>query len=121
MATCRELAEDKDSVMKVSKLYWELEKNATPTALLLPWLPSPSRRDKARATRELFDMLNRYVDVRRNADEPASDAFDVLISEGADNRSVVGVIHFFPQYLTTCRSLNVHFVVRHGRHLCWSR
>src|ERR1700722_19735383 len=67
MATCEALATDTKTIKKISDLYWKLEKNATPVALLLPWFPSTAKKKKKQATKELYDMMSHYVQLRRKA------------------------------------------------------
>ena len=90
MATCRELATDLDAVTRLQKTYWTLEKSATPTSLLLPWLPSPAKRRKEVATKALFIMLSEYVDIRKAA-VPSPDAIDLLLAEGLNDEAIIGV------------------------------
>lgn len=96
MASCKELADDPKSVQKVNDLFRKLESGATPVALLLgillePWFPNMMKKYKEEATKELYDLLYSYVDARRKADVQNSDPIDVLIADGADNATVVGV------------------------------
>lgn len=91
MATCRELSEDRAAVDRLFDLYWKLEKAATPISILLPWFPGKARKDKKQANTDLYMMLSGYVDTRRSAEEPTSDAIDVLIAQGEDNPAIVGV------------------------------
>ncbi|KII87907.1 hypothetical protein PLICRDRAFT_42425 [Plicaturopsis crispa FD-325 SS-3] len=109
MATCRELSSSRSEVERLSKLYWELEKSATPVKLLLPWFPSKAKKDGENATMGLYMMLNDYVELRRNAKVPSSDAIDVLIQDGTDNPTIIGFI------------LGVVFagVINTGINSCW--
>jgi hypothetical protein len=97
MASCRELAEDREAVARLAKLYWDLEKNTTPASVLLPWIPTPARRAKEAATMGLFMTLSQYIAIRRNAVVPSQDAVDLLIAEGKDDVQVVQVL--FPRSL----------------------
>ncbi|KAJ7709077.1 cytochrome P450 [Mycena olivaceomarginata] len=92
VATCRELADDPGAVSSLSNLYWLLEKGTTPVGVLLPWFPSPARKAREKATAGLFGMLYTYVELRRNAAVPSSDAFDVLISQGTPTEAIVGFV-----------------------------
>ncbi|KAJ7081264.1 cytochrome P450 [Mycena epipterygia] len=92
IATCRELAGDSAAVSSLSDLYWLLEQGTTPVGVLLPWFPSPARKAREKATAELFGMLYTYVELRRNATVPSSDAFDVLISQGASTEVIIGFV-----------------------------
>ncbi|KIM79953.1 hypothetical protein PILCRDRAFT_822816 [Piloderma croceum F 1598] len=92
MTTCEELATDLRMIERMNDLYWKLEKSSTPASLLLPWFPSTARKDKDEATKSLYDILSHYVDLRRKAEEPNSDAIDLLIADGADNVTIVSFV-----------------------------
>ncbi|KAJ7131202.1 cytochrome P450 [Mycena epipterygia] len=110
IASCHELADDPAAVERLSQLYWTLQTSATPIAVLLPWFPSPSRKARQRATAELFAMLHSYVELRRNAAVPSSDAIDVLLAEGTPTDAIIGFI------------LGTIFagVINSGINVCWS-
>jgi hypothetical protein len=91
MATCEELATDVEKIQKMNDLYWKLEKNSTAMSLLLPWFPGTARRNKNEATKSLYTMLYHYVDLRRKAEVPSSDAIDILIADGEDNIAIISV------------------------------
>ena len=77
---------------RLANLYWIVEKSATPVKLLLPWFPGSAKKENARCTKELYEMLNGYVEERRNAPEGlGSDAIDVLISEKVLNPDIIDV------------------------------
>ncbi|KIM88310.1 hypothetical protein PILCRDRAFT_253602 [Piloderma croceum F 1598] len=110
IASCEELADDPRSVEKMSDLYWRLEKSATAVGLLLPWFPGTAKKDKKQASEGLYGLLSYYVDARRKAEVPSSDAIDELIADGADNAIIVEFV------------LNVIFagVVNTGMICCWT-
>ncbi|TFK70165.1 cytochrome P450 [Pluteus cervinus] len=110
MATCDELARDPAAIKHIQSLYWTLEKSATPTALLLPWLPVRANKNKEAATKELFGIFYSYIEKRREAKVPRSDAIDVLLADGLDNTAIVGFI------------LGVVFagVINTGINSCWA-
>jgi sterol 14-demethylase len=91
MATCEELATDVEKIQKMNDLYWTLEKNSTHMSLLLPWFPGTARKNKDEATKSLYTMLCHYVDLRRKAEVPSSDAIDILIADGDDNITIISV------------------------------
>ena len=91
MASCAELAADFKTVDEIQGLYWQLEKSATPTALLLPWLPGPAKKRKERVTKALFTKLHDYVELRKNAAVPSSDTIDVLLGQGVSTSEIVEV------------------------------
>ena len=92
MATCRSLATNRAEVTRLANLYWIVEKSATPVKLLLPWFPSKAKKESARCTRELYKMLDGYVEKQRKTPEGlGSDAIDVLIGEGVKNPDIIQV------------------------------
>jgi sterol 14-demethylase len=101
IASCEELAADPKSVQKMSDLFWKLEKSATPVSLLFPWFPGTGKRNKEQATKDLYVMLSHYVDIRRKAEAPNSDAIDILIANGEDNPAIIGVGLIFI-FIFTC-------------------
>lgn len=102
LASCKELADDPRSVKNMSDLYWKLEKSATAVGLLLPWFPGTAQKDKRQASEGLYGLLSHYVDARRKAEVPSSDAIDELIADGADNTIIVEVcqVFFLPKSTT---------------------
>jgi len=91
MATCAELSDNFKAIEEIQALYWKLEKSATPTALLLPWFPGPAKKRKEQTTKDLYIKLQDYIELRRNADVPCSDAIDILLGEGLSTADIVGV------------------------------
>ncbi|KAF8872702.1 cytochrome P450 [Infundibulicybe gibba] len=83
MATCRELTQDMAVVQRLQ---------CNPTALLLPWLPTRAKKDKNAATQELFTTVDKFVEDRKQAKVPSSDAIDVLLGQGLSNQAIVGFI-----------------------------
>jgi hypothetical protein len=90
MATCHDMTKNDADFKKLTGLIWTLLAGATPTALILPWFPSPSRVKILWADLKVFLMLRNYVEARRHA-EPTSDATDILIAEGKTTRDIVQV------------------------------
>ncbi|KJA20465.1 hypothetical protein HYPSUDRAFT_43159, partial [Hypholoma sublateritium FD-334 SS-4] len=110
MASCDELARDTKEIEKIQELYWVLEKSATPTALLLPWFPGRAKKAKEVATRELYMKFSHYVDLRREAKVPTTDAIDIMIGQGQSNADMIQFI------------LGVIFagVINTGIQSCWA-
>ena len=92
MTTCTELAQNFKEVEDIRRLYTTLVNTSTASALLLPWLPSPSRKKKDLATQELFTKLHHYVELRRKATVPTTiDSFDILLAQGWSNTEIIEV------------------------------
>ena len=115
MASCDELAADPKSVQKMSDLFCKLEKSATPMSLLFPWFPGTAKRNEKQAVKDLYAMLSHYVDVRRKAEAPNSDAIDIFITIGEDNPTIIGVGLVFYFYLHAYYQV----VVRPKCYICW--
>ncbi|KDQ52157.1 hypothetical protein JAAARDRAFT_40504 [Jaapia argillacea MUCL 33604] len=109
MATCQALSSDIPTVKRLYTLYWILEKSATPITLLWPWLPTPTKRGKDKATKDMFDLLDGYVEMRRRADVLGEDALDLLIAEGDSNKAIIQFV------------MGVTFagVINTGMNSCW--
>ena len=72
-------------------LYLALEKSVTPMAILLPWVPSPAKRMRKAATRELYSQVIKHVAARRAAGATTSDAIDILIQNGVSDPIITDV------------------------------
>ena len=110
MASCAELAADFKAVEEIQGLYWQLEKSATPTALLLPWFPGPAKKRKERVTTALFTKLHDYVELRKNAAVPSSDSIDLLLGQGVPTSEIVEVSQL--QYIKSSTEEITTFIVR---------
>lgn len=91
MATSRELLADVKALKRLQHYYWVLEKSATPTALLLPWFPGPSKIRRLLALKNLYFDLLKFVEKRRSATVPNSDAIDFMLAQGKTNEEIIGV------------------------------
>jgi len=78
--------------------------------LLLPRFPGTAKKNKEEATTGLYVMLSHYVDIRRKAEVPNSDAIDILIADGDDNTTIISFV------------LSIVFagVVNTGMISCWT-
>jgi sterol 14-demethylase len=91
MATCRELAEDKQAIQDLRKHFFDMEQSSTPVSVLFPWFPSPAKKLKTKATRELYFLIKKYVAMRREVKVPSSDPIDFLIANGDSDQVIVNV------------------------------
>ena len=116
MATCAELAADLETIGEIQDSYWQLEKSATPTALLLPWFPGPAKKRKERVTKALYTKLYDHVELRKNAAVPSSDAIDVLLGQGVPTPEIIEVSQL--QYTKTNTEGMTRFIVHSRRYFC---
>jgi len=109
MATCQELADDPKKIEELTQHYWNLEKSATPFALLLPWFPGSSKRMKEKSTLALYNLLLKLVQKKRDASS-ALDPIDILIQNGDSDDAIIGTI------------LGIIFagVINTGVNSCWA-
>lgn len=91
-AACREVADDPALVKRVAKLYWDMEKGATPTSVLLPWLPSPARKRKQKATTELYLLFKNLLDKRIEGGRTEDDPAQYLLDEGDSVNDIITFI-----------------------------
>ena|SRR5437016_4157283 len=115
LATCRELSEDQEAVARLAEHYWNLEKSATPVSVLLPWFPGPAKKAKVNATMGLHTLLGSYVQLRRDASTPTTDAIDFLIGQGLSDSSIIQTIMgiIFAGVINT--GITCEFVPMHSR------
>ena len=91
MATCQELAADKQAIADLRRHYFKIEQNTTATSVLLPWFPSPARKAKKKATLELYLLIQKYVTMRREAKTSSSDPIDFFIENGDSDELIIRV------------------------------
>ncbi|KIM37016.1 hypothetical protein M413DRAFT_423833 [Hebeloma cylindrosporum] len=90
LATCKELAEDKTAVQNLMQCYADIDRGASPIAVMFPWFPSAARKAKEKGTLGLYTLLAHFVEKRRNSPVPSTDPIDVLLSQGLSTDSIVG-------------------------------
>jgi sterol 14-demethylase len=91
MGTCRELANNAKTTARLSELIILHEKAVSLLSLMMPWFPGRAKRNKKKTTRELFDLLTHYVDLRRKSRVPSTDSIDMLIAQGYDDATTIAV------------------------------
>ncbi|KAG6819565.1 hypothetical protein H0H93_010695 [Arthromyces matolae] len=104
VSTCSELASDPEAVAKLRRAYSMMEKSASVT-LLLSWLPTKAKRDGETANEDLRSMLRTYVEMRKTATTPGSDAIDLLLSKGLPDDRIVNV-----EFQSSCLIRGINFI-----------
>ena len=92
LASCRELAIDLPTITEMQCHYWVLQTSSTPAAVLFPWFPSPTRQAKKASTKALFTILSNYIEERKKAPLPSSNAIDILLAQGLSNTDIIGFV-----------------------------
>ena len=90
LAVCDSLTKNEADLQRIRELFHTIHTGATPASLLLPWLPSRTRKSVKKATTELFTLLCTHVEARRHADH-TNDAVDVLIADGESTQNIIRV------------------------------
>ena len=119
MATCRELAEDKQAIQVLRKHYFDMQQNYTPVSILLPWFPGPAKKLNTKATLELYFLMKKYVTMRRETKIPSSDSIDILIANGESDEVIISVSALYLFY-TSSAHLTYLPIDYHGNYICWN-
>ena len=88
--TGAEIADDPTIVLRLKHLYDEVDEGNTPTAILLPWLPSRGAIRKLFATKRIYDIITQAIHKRLESGKPRDDTLQMLLDSGDDNMVVVG-------------------------------
>jgi sterol 14-demethylase len=88
--TGTEIADDPAVVQRLEHLYEEVDQGNTPAAILLPWCPGRGMIRKLFATKRIYDIIIRAIDVRLKSGKPRDDTLQMLLDSGDDNMQVVG-------------------------------
>jgi len=129
MATCRELAEDPAAIEELTRHYWNLEKSATPVALLLPWFNGSAKKLNKSSTIGLYTLILKYVEDKRKG-STAQDPIDIFIQDGMSNEMIVGVSFQIFNITGPIKFIQIHpdghgdnfrWGYQHRRELCVSK
>ena len=90
--TGTEIADDPAIVVRLKHLYDEVDEGNTPAAILLPWWPGRGMIRKLLATKRIYDIITKAIDMRMKSGKPRDDTLQMLLDSGDDNMMVVGFI-----------------------------
>lgn len=79
---------------RCKQLFEQVERGITPATVLFPWFPSPSMVRRARATKQLYDIIVKAMTVRKQTGVPRNDTLQILLDAGDELSTVVGVCMF---------------------------
>ncbi|KAH9061072.1 cytochrome P450 [Lactarius vividus] len=65
--TCTEIADDPEIVARLRQLFDKVDRGTTPATVLFPWFPSPAMVSKARATKQIYDIIVNAIKVREQS------------------------------------------------------
>ena len=89
--TCTEIADDPEIVARLRKLYDQVDRGTTPATVLFPWFPSPSMIKKARATKQLYDVIVGAIKARKQSGVPHNDTLQNFLDSGDQMLTIVEV------------------------------
>jgi sterol 14-demethylase len=92
MASCKELAEDREAIARIDKHFNEIDTNGTLIPVLLPWFPGSAKRARKKATQNLYNLFLSFITLRRKASTPSNDPIDLFISQGLSDDSIIQTI-----------------------------
>ncbi|KAF8737970.1 Cytochrome P450, partial [Rhizoctonia solani] len=91
-AGAREIADSVEKCKQLEELYWKVEKGSTPTALLLPWIPSKARNEKVNSTGEIYAIFDQIIKDRQREGRREEDALQTFIDQGDSTVDIIGFI-----------------------------
>lgn len=88
---CNEIASDPVLLNKTLHLFEIIEKSGTPTGIVFPWLPTPSKLRKFYAGFSLFMIFQKIVNEREKTGRRENDPLQFMIDQGDDMKRIIGV------------------------------
>ncbi|KAH9171337.1 cytochrome P450 [Lactarius sanguifluus] len=97
--TCTEIADDPEIVARLRQLFDKVDRGTTPATVLFPWFPSPAMVSKARATKQIYDIIVNAIKVREQSDEMSTIAGFMIGLVTAGARSTGNTASWLITYL----------------------
>lgn len=88
---CNEIAEDLPLMSQLLHWYETVEKTTSPVAVMFPWLPTYAMIKRTVAAMRLFTTIKGIGSERVRTGRRSEDAMQILIDQGDDVESIVGV------------------------------
>jgi hypothetical protein len=89
--TCTEIADDPEIVARLRQLFEKVDRGTTPATVLFPWFPSPAMVSKARATKQLYDIIVHAIEVRKQSGVSHNDNLQMFLDAGDEMSTIAGV------------------------------
>lgn len=90
--TGTEIADDPALIVRLKHLYDEVDEGNTPASILFPWWPGRGMIRKLLATKRIYDIITKAMDMRLKSGKPRDDTLQMLLDSGDDNMAVVGFV-----------------------------
>ncbi|KAH9998593.1 cytochrome P450 [Russula vinacea] len=93
--TCTEIADEPKLVARCKQLFEQVERGITPATVLFPWFPSPSMVMRARATKQLYDIIVKAMKVRKQSGVPRNDTLQIFLDSEDELATIMGFMMGF--------------------------
>lgn len=98
LTTCKDFPEDPKKVKNLIHIFKRLEEGSTPSAIILPWIPTPARVRRFVAGAKLYMMFNEVVEVRKREGRREDDPLQTLIDKNHNVTEITRVGLSFSMY-----------------------
>lgn len=92
LTSCNDLANDYNSVMELRGYFDDVEKTVDPVGYCFPFLAKNQEKTRNTAIKSIYLFLRRYVQQRRNATTPSSDAIEWLMAQGLEDDKITSIV-----------------------------
>jgi hypothetical protein len=103
---CKEIADNKDLLVKVLHFYEMIEESSTATGIIFPWLLTPSKIKRTYAGGRLYMIFNNIAKERTRAGKEVDDPLQFLLDKGDQMDKIIAVstIPYIPSLVLTSHS-----------------
>lgn len=95
LTSCNDLANDQNAVTALRGYFDDVEKAVTPFGYCFPFLARNQQKTREDANRSIYFLLRQFVQKRRSATTPSSDAIDWLMSQGLEDDMITSIVMGF--------------------------
>ncbi|KAI9438629.1 cytochrome P450 [Lactarius indigo] len=88
--TCTEIADDPEIVARLRQLFDKVDRGTTPATVLFQWFPSPAMVSKARATKQIYDIIVDVIKVREQRGVSHNDNLQLFLDSGDEMSTIAG-------------------------------
>jgi len=81
LTTCNEFVDSPEKIKKLRKIFECMEAGSSPSAVILPWFPTPARIGRLLAGKDLYMMIDEVVRARQRENRHEDDPLQVLIDK----------------------------------------
>ncbi|KAH9057069.1 cytochrome P450 [Lactarius deliciosus] len=113
--TCTEIADDPEIVARLRQLFDKVDRGMTPATVLFPWFPSPAMISKARATKQIYDIIVNAIKVRKQSGVSHNDNLQLFLGSGDEVSTIVGASILFISALSEEASWLITYLGCHPR------